>query len=496
MKKGKILIFGLLFSICFLACEKDDTPDNIITPRADFSFSPNAPLEGDQIVFNGEPREGSSNITSWLWNFGDENSSSSTESDPIFIYDKAGTYNISLQVTDASGNVHRTSKTITVTKAEFPAALVWQYTTGTPVSNINDGSSAPVIGDDGTIYYTESRAGEASKIVAVTDNGESAELLWTSESVGAEFPNSPSIGPDGNILINAWHDDFAINKINSADGSFIWSGAIGTDVSNNTPAVDSEGNIYHGSRSQGVNGGIYSWTPDGEKRWEITGMGAFYSAPAISADETTVYFLNTTTGKIWAMNATEGTEKWEAPVGLESGIHGSSLSIGADGTIYFTTNTHVVAITDEGATGSVKWQTEVNDASNSGIVIGNTGNLYTGSRGGLVSLNPDDGTINWTYTDAEISESVPAVDANENIYIGTMDGMLLIINEDGNLEKEIELTDALVNSPTITSNGTIYVEAYDGDTITLFKISVDESGMANSAWPMKGQNVKSTGKAN
>src|SRR5690606_34546558 len=127
-----------------------------------------------------------------------------------------------------------------------------------------------------------------------------------------------------------------------------------------------------------------------------------------------------------------------------SGIHGSSLSIGADGTIYFTTNTHVVAITDEGATGSVKWQTEVNDASNSGIVIGNTGNLYTGSRGGLVSLNPDDGTINWTYTDAEISESVPAVDANENIYIGTMDGMLLIINEDGNLEKEIELTDALV----------------------------------------------------
>lgn len=499
MKTGKIIMFGLIFGIGLLGCEKDDTPETLVTPRADFSFSPTAPVEGDEVIFNAEPREGSSEITSWNWNFGDENSTTSTETDPTFIYEEAGTYDVNLQVTDANGNVHRTSKTVTVTKAEFPATKIWEYTTGTPVGNINDGSSAPVIGDDGVIYYTESRAGENSKIVAVIDQGESAELKWTSVPVGGELPNAPSIGPDGNILINAWvsnNDDNAINKFNAADGTLIWSGGIGTDVSNNTPAVDSEGNIYHGSRAQGDNGGVYSWTAEGEKRWEITGVGAFYAAPVISEDESTVYFLNTSEGKIWAVNAEDGTPKWESSVGLESGIHGSSLSMDADGTIYFTTNTHVVAVTDDGETGSVKWQTEVDDASNSGVVIGPNGDLYTGSRGGLLALNPADGSIIWTYADAEVAESVPAVDVNGNIYIGTVEGMLLIISEDGDLEKEIELTDDVVNSPTITADGTIYVEAYDGEVIKLFKIAVEESGPANSPWPMKGQNVKNTGRAN
>ncbi|MCM4155747.1 PQQ-binding-like beta-propeller repeat protein [Gramella sp. AN32] len=494
MKTGKILIISTILCLCLASCETDDSPKEVQTPNADFTFTPTEPEEGEEVFFSATSEEGSSEIINWNWNFGDIQSSTATGSNPSFTYDEGGDYQVMLEVTDAKGNVYRIYQPLTVTQAEFPAKITWEFTTNTVVGNINDGSSAPVIGDDGTIYYTESRAGEESKIVAVTDQGESAELKWASTAVGAELPNAPSIGPDGNIYINAWHDDFAINKLNAADGALIWSGAIGTDVSNNTPAIDSQGNVYHGSRAQGTNGGVYSWTSDGEKRWEITGVGAFYAAPVISADESTVYFLNTNDGQIWAINTEDGSQKWEAPVGPGAGIHGTSLSMDADGTVYYTTNTQVVAISDEGATGAIKWQIDVDDAANSGVVIGPAGDLYVGSKGGLLSLNPADGSVNWTY-DAEIVESVPAVDMNGNVYVGTTNGRLLILSSAGGLEKEFELGDGVINSPTIISDGTVFVEGLDEEVIKLFKVSVEESGPADSPWPMKGQNVKNTAQA-
>ncbi|WP_224998264.1 PQQ-binding-like beta-propeller repeat protein [Cesiribacter sp. SM1] len=494
MKLRNLLILYSIISIGMIACDDDEAQETLVTPRANFTYTPAAPVEGDEVAFTAAAVEGSSDITTWNWHFGDADSSLSVEQNPTFIYESPGTYEVTLEVTDAAKNVFKISKPVTVIKAEFPASVVWEYTTENAVANINDGSSAPVIGDDGTIYYVESRAGALSSVVAVTDAGENATLKWASSAVEGDLPNAPSIGPDGNIFINAWVDDRAISKISAADGTILWSGAIGTDVSNNTPAIDSQGNTYHGSRAQGANGGVFSWGPDGEKRWEITGVGAFYAAPVISADESTVYFLNTNEGKIWAVNAADGTQKWAEPVGLDAGIHGSSLSMDADGTIYFTTNTHVAAITDQGETGAVKWTAEVDDASNSGVVVGPDGTLYTGSVGGLLAMNPADGSVLWTY-DAEIRESVPAVDMNGNIYVGTADGRMLIINAAGELEKELELGDNVTNSPTIASDGTVYIESKDGDTIKLFKIAVANSGPADSAWPMKGQNVKNTGKA-
>jgi outer membrane protein assembly factor BamB len=494
MKIGKLLILYAILSIAFVGCDEDEDPGNIMLPRADFAYTPTLPREGEEILFYADPDDSSGDIVSWHWSFGDPDATTSTKRNPYFTYAAAGDYEVVLRVMNAAGNSMEISRTVTVTPPppdEFPATIAWAFSSNNVLGNINDGSSAPVIGDDGTIYYVESRAGALSSVVAVTDAGESATLKWASSEVGGELPNAPSIGPDGSIFINAWVDDKAISKLNAADGTILWSGAIGTDVSNNTPAIDSEGNTYHGSRAQGANGGVYSWTPEGEKRWEITGVGAFYAAPVISADESTVYFLNTNDGKIWAVNTADGTQKWTEPVGLDAGIHGSSLSMDADGTIYFTTNTHVAAVTDEGETGSLKWAVEVDDASNSGVVIGPDGTLYTGSMGGLLALNPADGSTKWTY-EAEIQESVPAVDVNGNIYVGTANGLLLIVSPEGELLKELELGDDVVNSPTIASDGTVYVEATSNLTIMLYKIVVPESGPADSPWPMKGQNVKNT----
>lgn len=495
MKNGNLLLLCLIIVLSLGACKEDDFPiDSNVGPLAEIIYSPDELIIEQQVNFNAEQLIGSTDIVSWSWDFGDENSSTSTEMNPVFSYSNEGTYEVSLVVSDGSQQ-YKTSRSITVLGEPDMASIAWEYTTGAEVRGVNDGSSAPVIGDDGVIYYVESRANEESKVVAVKDEGGAAELVWASNAIGAELPNSPSIAPDGNILINAWSKDRVINKLSSADGSLMWSGATGADQSNSTPAVDSQGNVYHSTRlTRGV-GGMYSWDSDGDLRWEINGDNSMYSAPAISADENTVYYLDTGAGQVRAINTEDGSEKWEAPVGPGGGRHGSSVSIDADGTIYYTNESYIVALNDEGASGSVKWEIEA-DAAQSGVVIGPGGDLYVGTPGGLMALDPEDGSTKWVYFDANVVESVPAVDANGYVYVGTADGRLVIVDSEGELEIELKLGTDSVNSPTISSDGTVYVEAFDSNKIKLYKIDIYNGvGPADSAWPMKGQNVKSTGVA-
>ena len=46
--------------------------------------------------------------------------------------------------------------------------------------------------------------------------------------------------------------------------------------------------------------------------------------------------------------------------------------------------------------------------------------------------------------------------------------------------------------PRVLADGTVYVEATDNLVVKLYKIAVEDSGPANSPWPMKGQNIRNT----
>ena len=484
------MIFVLLFS-----CTEDEFGD-VLPPRAEFNFTPELPIQGQEILLYANPMEGSGEITSWNWDFNDGSSETSNKRNPYYTFEQAGSFDVVLTVKNAKGESFEVSKVIEVSEPpkEFLGELIWSFTNNTTVSNMNEGSNAPAIADDGTIYFIEGNAAAQSKMVAITDQGDNAVLKWATV-LGNQVSNAPSIGHDGNLYINTWAANRSIAKVDASNGEILWSGSVGTGVSNNTPAVDSQGNVYHGSRQQGTNGGAYSWTPSGEKRWEITGVGAFYAAPVISADDQTAYFLNTNQGKLWAVNTADGTPKWSESVGPGSGTHGTSISLDSDGTIYYTTNAHIVAISDNGENGSIiKWAVEITGAAQSGVVIGGDGDLYSGSGSGLVCLDPSDGNLKWTYS-MQTTESVPAVDIDGNIYLGSSDGKLVVVTKQGLLAKEFELGTGAINSPVITADGTVYVEGLDGSNIKLYKIQVEESSPANSPWPMKGRNLKNTAKA-
>jgi len=87
-----VIILGCLF-IFFGRCKKEDPP------ISSFVSDRNIVVEGDTVFFSDRsPR----NPTSWLWDFGD--SGSSTSQNPFHIYNTAGTYTVSLTVTNDDGS--------------------------------------------------------------------------------------------------------------------------------------------------------------------------------------------------------------------------------------------------------------------------------------------------------------------------------------------------------------------------------------------------------
>jgi outer membrane protein assembly factor BamB len=490
-----LFVIAVLFGFLLIGCGGDDAtgPDEEEpTPDVDFTYTPDSPVVGEEVTFNGETNEGSSDITSWEWNFGDPDQTTASGQTVTFTYENADSYNVELTASDNNENSVQVDKSLTIASDEFQASIAWSIDSGNIVPRENDASS-PAIADDGTVYYVEGFANEDSRLFAVSDNGDNAQIDWET-IVGDRLRLAPSIGPDGDIYISTWTEN-GINKIEAETGNILWSEYTVNGVSNNTTAVDPEGNVYFGTQ-EGPETGFYSFGPNGTERWSILDNGDHYASPALSNDGNTVYFRETEHSFLYAVSTEDGTEKWDAPVDV-SGGYGTSVSVDSDGTVYLTTGSEVIAVSDNGSDGSVKWTQSVDGSNQSGVVIGPEGNLYVGSEEGLVSLNPDDGSINWIYDEIAIQESVPAVDSNGNVYVGSVDGRFHIVDSSGELLREFSLGDDMVTSPAIADDGTVYIEAsesVDSDfTIRLYKITVeDSSGPADSNWPMKGKNRKNT----
>jgi PKD repeat protein len=121
----------------------NDTVSRTVTilpkPAVDFSF--NNGCATDTVNFNSSAYVNVATTSSWLWEFGDNNTSS--EADPFHVYMAPGTYNVTLTITNQNGCTNVKTRQVQVTTA--PIALFNSNTTsctGTAVL-FTDLSSTP-----------------------------------------------------------------------------------------------------------------------------------------------------------------------------------------------------------------------------------------------------------------------------------------------------------------------------------------------------------------
>ncbi len=170
------------------------TETSVVT-EADFTYSPPSPEMFEDVVFDASSSNGS--ITTFLWDFGDGNTTST--GDPVIVHEFAafGTFNVTLTVIDSGGGNDTMWKLIKISgrpSASFtyippaPHALE-EVTFNASGSEANGGSIISYAWDFGdgsgntssapTVKHTYAGPGDYNVTLTVTDNEGLTGSTWT-----------------------------------------------------------------------------------------------------------------------------------------------------------------------------------------------------------------------------------------------------------------------------------------------------------------------------
>ncbi len=112
--RTKTIIVSCILVITLMATFWTGCTGNL-SPIASFSYTPAAPSTSDMVVFSDSSSDSDGSLITWIWDFGDGNTS--TVQNPTHTFAAAGTYVVTLTVTDNGGASDTTSTNITVVAA-------------------------------------------------------------------------------------------------------------------------------------------------------------------------------------------------------------------------------------------------------------------------------------------------------------------------------------------------------------------------------------------
>jgi PKD repeat protein len=228
-------------------------PPGVVIPpdgmRPSFTFTPTAPADHQAVLFDAGASQPQGGIESYDWNFGDGNRGSGRTTSHE--YSMAGTYVVTLTITDAYGRSASTSQAISVGAGTNPsAAFVFSPTEPLPGQQVNFNAAASVPAPGRTIVryrwdfgdgspsgsgvqasHTYAVAGTYNVTLVVTDDAGRVGTATQSVSVGtgaptADFTFSPT-APTAATVVN-----FTAAASTAAPGrtitSYFWSFGDGT----------------------------------------------------------------------------------------------------------------------------------------------------------------------------------------------------------------------------------------------------------------------------
>jgi outer membrane protein assembly factor BamB len=136
--------------------------------------------------------------------------------------------------------------------------------------------------------------------------------------------------------------------------------------------------------------------------------------------------------------------------------------LGPDGTIYLGSAATSLFYAINPSDGSEKWSFNAGNSVFSSAAIGVDGTVYFGAGGALFALNPANGQQKWSFATSGRVNSSPAIASDGTIYVGDNSGVVYAVNSGGLEAWHLQLPAAagqIHASPTVGADGVVYVKA-------------------------------------
>jgi PKD repeat protein len=195
-------------------------------PTADFTYT-TTDLTAD---FTDQSTDSDGSISSWLWDFGDE--ATSTAQNPSHTYATDGTYTVSLTVTDDDGVTDTTSQDVTVSSSttNSPPTADFMYTTTDLTADFKDESTD----SDGSVVSWSWDFGDGATSTAqnpshtyATDGTYTVSLTVTDDDGATDTTSQDvTVSSAGGITLTA--TGYKVRGRHTVD--LEWSGATSTNV--------------------------------------------------------------------------------------------------------------------------------------------------------------------------------------------------------------------------------------------------------------------------
>ncbi|MBB6672915.1 S-layer homology domain-containing protein [Cohnella nanjingensis] len=314
-------------------------------------------------------------------------------------------------------------------------------------SPIENPTTSPVIGKDGTIYL-----GGGNKVFAFLPDG---GKKWESD-LGGFASGTPALGTDGTLYVGVIKLDAIALKAYSyvysidPDGEKLWEFPMGVLkkiwIPDLSPAIGADGTIYAGGADSG---NLYALQPDGSQKWNYHAEGVTMSPPSVGGDGT--IYAGTTNGLLYAFKPNGGV-KWT--FSTSNPIYEHPV-IGADGTIYVESYSK-----DSGAVlfavnpdHSKKWSRDRHVYATPAIAA--DGTVYIGSVDGVLGFDAD-GNEKWKFNPGSRVHQTPAIGRDGTIYAGSDNDVFYAVHPDGTVKWQYAAGGVGVFAPVVGSDGTVY----------------------------------------
>lgn len=517
MVMEKVRYFICLLGLLIVSSCQEENVIYQTAATADFSIGAESYELGEPIELSDlSVPAGENRIVSWLWEFGDEANSSSSEQAPHFTYIKGGSYTIKLTVTDNNGLKAFAQKDVVIIDPAKAINVMWQK----PLLGAIENTVSPALSPDGnTVYmYADQSATDAYDVKLKAYDVNNGNLKWqfnVNDALAALNPGggvrlvycSPSVGNNGDVYLtvrdlkNAGAARKTFLLAVKSDGSLRWSYNFGIDANINyvTPAIDALGRIYIGHLTTSPFAIAVLNPEDGTLLKSIPLTVGVRSGLTLSKNGQ-IYFCSTGGNGLYGIPY-DGTQGFNYNTDLAS--TGGAISMDSNGTIYtvaaLTGGGGIVAVNPNG---TQKWVYKTPGVIQyGGAVLGMDGTLYANGgkvvagvpSAGVVALNQD-GSLKWHFaTNEDMNNCVPLVDNRGFIHALSDNAIYFILRPDGTLFSSSVLGVKTFSSPLMDAKGRIFVGIETSAGVSeMFCLSSGAKSYAASAWPMKGKNPQRT----